>query len=258
MLGQLRMGALDFFMLSGTPLSSVVPATALTTLPLVFKDRKMAYDAVDGSLGAYLRNEIEAKGLHAFDRTWEVGFFQLTNNVRPIRTADDLSGLKFRAAAGRVAVDTFKALGVLPAALDAREAYTAMKTRLVDGQTQPLVLIEVNKYYEIQRYLTEVNLSWSTYFLMANRASWNALPPDIQAVVSRNEIKYALLQRRDMDLLNQVLADKLTRQGMIRNVADQATFRTKLAESGFYQRWKGEFAAQAWGLLEQARGERLG
>jgi TRAP-type C4-dicarboxylate transport system substrate-binding protein len=96
---------------------------------------------------------------------------------------------------------------------------------------------------------------WSAYWLLGNPDAWKALPPDVQAVVTRNAAKYALLQRRDTMLLNASLADKLARRGMTVNIADTAGFRAKLRETKFYERWKAEFGSTAWDLLEAHSGK---
>jgi TRAP-type transport system periplasmic protein len=96
---------------------------------------------------------------------------------------------------------------------------------------------------------------WSAYHFLGNQDAWKALPPDIQRVVERNLTKYALLQRRDTQLRNDSLAEKLVRQGMTIEHADSAGLRAKLASSGFYGKWRDRFGAQAWSLLEKTSGK---
>ena len=117
-------------------------------------------------------------------------------------------------------------------------------------------MIEFMKFYEVQRYLSRINLCWADQILMMNGDAWKALPSDVQDIVTRNQAKYALLQRRDMDLLNEASESKLARQGMAVNAVDDLEpFRAKLAASGFYDHWRAEFGAPAWSLLEQYSGK---
>ncbi len=74
-------------------------------------------------------------------------------------------------------------------------------------------------------------------------------------MVERNLTKYALLQRRDTQLRNDSLSEKLARRGLAINRADTSGFRAKLASSGFYARWREKFGAQAWSLLEKTSGK---
>src|SRR5437879_3261869 len=95
---------------------------------------------------------------------------------------------------------------------------------------------------------------WSGFNLLANLKFWSSLPSDVQEIVQRNVRKYVAMQRAYTDSLNRELEAKLAARGMIFNVADVSTFRARLG-GGFYQRWKGEFGAQAWSLLEREVGK---
>ncbi len=255
MLSQLRSGALQFFTLDGGILQSIVPVAAIQGVGFAFKNSGEAFAAMDGALGAYVRKEIAAKGLVVFDKMWENGMRQITASPHPIRTADDLSGFKIRTPPGRLWVDLFKSLGAAPSPISFSEVYTALQNHTVDGQENPFAIINLARLYEVQRYLSITNHMWSAYWLLGNQDAWNALPRDVQGVVSRNAAKYALLQRRDTALLNASLADKLQRRGMTLNNANTAGFRAHLRDSKFYERWKTEFGAAAWSLLEASSGK---
>jgi len=140
------------------------------------------------------------------------------------------------------------------AVIDEDALYEALKTRRVDGQENPLVITEVNKLYEVTRYVSTTNHMWSGFNLLANLKFWDGLPADVQEVVQRNVKKYVAMQRAYTDNLNRELKDKLAARGLIFNTADVATFRTKLGE-GFYQRWKKAFGQTAWSLLEREVGK---
>jgi len=130
--------------------------------------------------------------------------------------------------------------------------YTALQTHVVDGQENPYAIIDTGKLYEVQKYLSVTNHMWSAFHMLANQEAWKALPPDIQSVVARNNAKYAVLQRRDVEGRNNSLADKLRRRGMVSNNADTSGFRPRLG--GFYKKWRGEFGDTAWTLLEKRSG----
>jgi TRAP-type transport system periplasmic protein len=143
-------------------------------------------------------------------------------------------------------------MGAAPTPINFNEVYTALQNHTVDGQENPFAVIDSARLYEVQKYLSVTNHMWSAYWLLANPDAWKALPPAIQSVVERNAAKYALLQRADTASRNASLADKLTRRGMMLNVAETAGFRARLAD--FYKRWKDEFGATAWDLLERYSG----
>ncbi len=111
----------------------------------------------------------------------ELGLRQLTNSAKPIVTASDLAGLKMRTPPSRITLDLFRTLGANPTPLDFAEAYTALQTHLVDGTELPLTTIATSRFYEVQKYLSIANHTWAGYWMVANPAAWNALPPDISS-----------------------------------------------------------------------------
>lgn len=256
MLSQIRSGALQFLFAGSGPLSSLVSLCAIEETPFVWRTNADALRAMDGDLGDYVRKELQSKtGLVSMRNEWLLGFRQITTSTHPVRTADDLNGLKIRVSASRIILDTFKSLGASPVPLNFAESYTAMQTHVVDAQEGPYSTIELGRIYEVQKFLSISNHIWGSYFLLANGDVWKSLPADIQASVERNAAKYALLQRRDEVLLDASLAGKLKRQGLVFNDCDLGSFRAKLASSDFYERWKSEFGQAGWGLMERYSGK---
>ena len=177
----------------------------------------------------------------------------MTTSLKPIRTPDDLPGFKVRVPQSKMMFDLFRTLGANPTPVDAAEVYAALQTKLVDGTEQPLDSIEIFHTYEVQRYLSITNHAWNPYWIVTSSGTWGRLPADIQNTVRQNIRKYALMQRRDIVVLEQVLVDKLRRQGMEVNHPDTAAFKAKLAP--YYRRWKQEFGQSAWDLLERYSGK---
>ena len=256
MLQQLRSGALQVMTLDGGILEAVVPVAAIQSVGYAFVDSASAFRAFDGKLGAHVRGEIAAKGIHAFDKIWENGMRQITTSPKPIRRADDLGGFKIRTPNSRMALDVFKSLGAAPTPLNFSELYTALQTHVVDGQENPLANIEFARFFEVQKYLSLSSHMWGGYWLLAESEWYNKLPGDIQAIVTRNASTITDRQRKDVMKLNDSLIGKLQSQGMTVNTlsaADRATMKAKLSD--YYKRWKTEFGVTAWDLLESYTGK---
>jgi TRAP-type transport system periplasmic protein len=252
MFADLRTGALEFF-LAGATLGGVAPTSALPLLPFAFTQSKAVFAALDGALGDRIRAELAANGLHAFRRCWQNGFHHLTTSVRPIHTADDLAGLKFRSPGGAIAADFFKALGADAGMVPFSGMYEALKVRQFDGQSDPLGVVLSLKLYEVQTYLSLTAHWWSGFTLLANAAAWSALPRNVQDIVERNAEKFALLQRDDVEQINAAGAEELARRGMQVNTADTASFRTRLGD--FYKSWRAKAGPERWRVLESYAGE---
>ena len=252
---QLRSGAVQFFALAGGIFSSLVPVAQICQIPFAFRNLRELFTAMDGRLGEVIRREVIAKDIYIFEHVFDNGFRQITSSTHPIRNVDDLSGFKVRVPPGRLSVDLFKSLGAEPTAINLSEVYTAMQTHVVDGQENPYQLIELFKFYEVQKYLSVTNHMWDAPWPIANMDAWKALPPDIQGVVTRAMTRWVLAQRRDIAQLNDSLSKTLQIQGMAANVADTASFKAKLSASDFYKRWKGELGQTAWDALESYTGK---
>jgi len=246
MFADLRAGALEFFM-AGATLGEVAPTSALPLLPFAFSESKAVFAALDGKLGDRVRSELAANGLHAFRHCWQNGFHHLTTSVRPIRTVDDLAGLKFRSPGGAIAADFFKTLGADAGMVPFSGMYDALKARQFDGQSDPLGVVLSLKLYEVQTYLSLTAHWWSGFTLLANAAAWRALPPTIQEVIERNAETFALLQRDDIEKINAAGAAELARLGMQVNTADTASFRSRLGD--FYKTWREKAGPELWRLL---------
>ena len=253
MVTQLRSGALQFCTVDGITLSSVVEPAAIQGVAYAFKDAAHGFSAFDGDLGAYVRKEIQAKGLYAHERMLWIGMRQVTSAVRPIQKPDDLAGFKIRTPPGKLSLDLFRALGSSPTPMNYSELYTALQTHVVDGEENSLNLIAQGRFFEVQKYLSLTSHQWSGYWLCGNLDAWNAIPKDLQAIVSRNFTTYVMQQRAETERVNVALESGLAKHGMLVNRLPATPFRARLAS--FYQGAKSEFGSTAWSVLEKYSGK---
>ena len=254
MLTQLRSGAINFLTYLDGNLSTLVPLSAISNVGFAFKDYAQVFAAMDGPLGALVRTDIHKGGVHVFDHIWDNGFRQITTGGIPIVHPDDLNGLKIRVPVSPIEVSLFHALGAAPTPLNFSEVYTALQTHVVDGQENPLTIIENGKVYEVQKYLSLTSHVWTGFWFLANDALFTALPKDIQEIVTRNIEAAAVTQRKLSESMNRTLLAKLTSQGMTVNTPDREPFARKLASAGFYKEWSQKFGSPAWELLQKTTG----
>jgi TRAP-type C4-dicarboxylate transport system substrate-binding protein len=193
--------------------------------------------------------------LYMFDHAFEAGLRQITNSVRPIRVPSDLRGLKLRANAAPMEVATFKAFGANPTVIDGSQLYVAVQTHIVDGTDLGLTIFEAYKLYEVQKYVSMVNHSWSGYPIVANPAAWQRLPANLRAIVDRNVNAAALLERADMQRQEATTRASLESKGMITNDADIPAFKAAVKAAGLYPEWRSQFGAEMFELLEKSVGK---
>lgn len=252
MLAMVQKGELEMY-LGGNVFGQLVPVTEMPGLPFTFRNSDDVFAALDSTLGDHIRAEMLAKGLHAFRYGFDNGFHHLTTSTKPIRTVDDLAGMKMRTPVQTMTVEFFEALGAKPMKFTLNKLYEVLKDHTVDAQTDPLQIVVLLKLYEVQTYLSLTNHWWSGFTLVANPQAWNALPAEVQAIVNRHARVAALAQRRDVERINGGAIELLRAKGMIVNEADTSGFKKPLG--AFYTRWKGIYGDRAWALLEARVGK---
>lgn len=254
MLSQLRSGAIEFFTLSGLILSTLVPVASINGLGFIWENYGKVWPAMDGDLGAHIRAQIAKSGLHAMERQWDNGYRQMTSSTRPIKSPDDLKGFKIRVPPSPLWTSMFKALEAAPMSINFSETYSALQTKVAEGQENPLSIIFFAKLYEVQKYLSETNHMWDGFWFLANGKMWSGLPADVRDVISKSLNKSAIDQRADIFKQNETFKADLTGKGLEFIKVDSAPFRAKLQAAGFYKEWKGKYGDEAWSVLEKFTG----
>ncbi|HYZ22539.1 MAG TPA: TRAP transporter substrate-binding protein [Rhodopila sp.] len=250
MLSQLRSGAIDFFTLSGLILATLVPPASINGVGFAFRDYDTVWKAMDGKLGAYVRKEIDKRGLVAMDKMWDNGFRQITSSTHPIKAPGDLKGFKIRVPVSPLWTSMFQALGASPISINFSEVYSALQTKIAEGQENPLSLIAIAKLYEVQKYVSMTSHMWDGFWMLANKRSFQGLPPDIQQVITQELNRSALNERADLVRLSSSVAEDLKGKGLEFVEVDKPAFRDALKQAGFYAEWKKKYGDEAWGILE--------
>jgi tripartite ATP-independent transporter DctP family solute receptor len=250
MLSQVRSGAIEFYTASGLVLSTLVPLTAINALGFAFRDYSQVWPAMDGKLGDTIRAKIETAGLHPIEKIFDIGFREVSSSTHPITDPESFKGFKVRIPPSQLGVSMFRALGASPATLNFAEAYTALQTHVVDGQENPLSIIDTAKFFEVQKYVSMTNHMWDGYWLLCNGRAWKSLPDDVRAVVSRELNRAAEEDRMDIAALDASLKARLESKGMVFNTPDPEPFRSILKRDGFYEQWRKTFGNEAWDVVE--------
>ena len=254
LLTQIRSGGVEFLNIAGSVLSTVAPAAALANVGFAFANYDQVWKAMDGELGKVMASQVEKTGVLTVAKIADNTFRQITSAAKPIKAPADLAGYRIRVPVSPIFTSLFRSLGANPTSINFNELYTALQTKLVDGQENGLVTIEAGKLYEVQKYVSETNHIWDSFFILGNRRAFNALPGDLQAIVRREFDRAAIEQREDTVKLNASLKDQLVAKGLTFETVDNAPFRKALSEAGFYKEWRGKFGEENWKALESVVG----
>jgi TRAP-type transport system periplasmic protein len=255
MISQVRSGAIEMMSTAGGVFATLIPSAAVAVTPFVFADLPTAFRAMDGDLGAHVRAGFTKVNLVPVGKAWDHGFRQITMSTKPINSVQDLQGVKLRVPATPVLQQTFKALGASPTTIGIGEAYTALQTKVVDGQENSLAIIEAQRFYEVQKYCSLSNHSWECFWIAANPRAWNAVPENLRQIAVRQFEAHAIKTRAEMAALNTTLQESLTKRGMVFNTVNPAPFREALQKAGAYKEWKSKFGDETWALVEKYSGK---
>lgn len=254
LLSQVRSGGVEFFNQANVVLSTLVPAAGIVNTGFAFHDYGEVWRAMDGALGAHVRKQIEKIGLLTMSKPWDNGFRHVTTSTRPVRAPEELKGMKLRVPAAPMLSSLFTALGASPTPINFNEVYSALQTKLVEGQENPLAIISTARLYEVQKYCSLTNHVWDAYWILGNRKAFERLPPAIQEVVRRELDKAATDERADIAALSNSLRADLSTKGVQMIDPDRRAFKEALTKGTFYKDLRTRFGDEAWQLLQDSVG----
>jgi tripartite ATP-independent transporter DctP family solute receptor len=254
MISQAIAGALEMYCLPIDLLAPKNPACGIFGVGFAFDGYKHCWEAMDGGLGNYLREIAGKIGFHCIEKCPDHGFRQITMKSKPINTPDDLKGVKLRLPVAPYLIALFQHLGASPTPINFGEVYSALQTGLVDGQENPLILIDTAKLYEVQKYCSMTNHTWAGIHYAFGNPYWEQLPPDLKQLSEKHFNEAAMTERDDWQKMTDDETKNLTGKGMVFNSPDTKPFQDVLKKAGFYAEMKQKSGDRAWALLEKAVG----
>jgi TRAP-type transport system periplasmic protein len=230
MIQGVRMGSLDLTTNGNSFYTAFAQKHNALDLPYLFNDYAHVAAVIDGPIGQSLLNDFSQynlKGLAFLDQ----GFRHATNNIHPIRIPADIKGLKMRVAPNKAHVLCFQLLGANVVTMSFTEVYMAMQTKAIDAQENPTNLILVNRFQEVQKYMSLTRHAYTVGPLTMNLKKFNSLPKDQQAILLTESQIMAKKLRQTHQQLEAEQLTQLKAAGMqIVTDLDVAPFQKIVAE----------------------------
>jgi len=187
-------GTIDLTVLNAGLLVGQVKEFGLFDLPFLFESGKEADAVVDGPFGQKLSETLPAKNLVPLGY-WELGFRNLTNSRRPVTKLEDIQGLKVRVVQSPLYIDLFNTLGANAVPLPFPELYTALEQKTVDGQENPVTLINTSKFYEVQKHLTLTRHTYNPQIVVFSKRVWDRLDGEEKKLIEEAAQEAKVFQR---------------------------------------------------------------
>ncbi|NYT23662.1 TRAP transporter substrate-binding protein [Alcaligenaceae bacterium] len=228
MLESVRMGLAEAGIITNALMAQTESSFFLNDLPFLFASEQQAYDLMDGPVGEKLKKNLEAKGLSVVGYMGG-GFRSMVNNVRPVATPQDVSGVKYRVMQSPIYIGMYESLGGSPVPMAWGETYTAVQQGALDGLEIPPSVIDAAKYYEIAKYLSLTNHTFSVLHLVFNKRFLDRLDGDKRQAILDAAHKATQEQRQASDEVASHVVATLREKGMeVNEVEDIAAFREKV------------------------------
>ena len=206
-------GTVDFSLQNSGILASQVKDFEIYDFPFLFSNPKEVDAVVDGAFGQKMHAKLQDKGLVGLSY-FELGFRNITNSKRPINKVEDIEGLKLRVIPNAINVDWVKALGANPTPMAFPEVYAGLESKAIDGQENPLTVINANKLYEVQKHLALTGHQYNPQSLIMSKKTWDTLTAEDKKAITEAAVESGAFQRKiNRDLMASNL-DALKKAGM--------------------------------------------
>jgi TRAP-type transport system periplasmic protein len=226
MLEGMRFGTVDAGIITNAVIAQLEPAFSVNDLPFLYASEAQAHKTLDGEIGKELGGKLAGKGIVLLG-FMEGGFRNMINNKRPVTTPADVQGVKYRVMQNPVFIDMFNSLGGSAVPMAWGETFTAVQQGTIDGLEIPLAVIDSNKYFEVTKFLSLTNHTYSAIGLVMSKRTLDKLPADLRKAVETAATSAVASQRQTAAADAKSTLTKLEGNGMkINRVQDVAAFRT--------------------------------
>jgi C4-dicarboxylate-binding protein DctP len=218
-------------------------------LPWLFKDEETYASAMKGTVGKWLFDKLETKGIKGL-AYWDNGFHMVSAN-RPLMKPSDFEGLKFRISGSKIADQYFRNVGSIPQIMAFSEVYQALQTGVVDGCENTASNYLTQKFYEVQKDITVSYHAHLQYAVIVNAKFWAGLPPDIRtqldkAMADATDYTNSIARKENEDALAEI---KKAGKTTLHYLNDQERKAWQTAMQPTYKWAKGRVGSEVLDLL---------
>jgi TRAP-type transport system periplasmic protein len=194
-LSAVRGGTLDFASMATGLLAGIDKQFMVFDFPFLFASPQEAYSLADGPVGTKLQAGLADHGIIGLG-IWDLGFRNMTNSKRPIARPEDLQGLKLRVIASPIYLDLFNTLGANPVPMTFGEVYGALESKAIDGQDNPVGVIESAKFAEVQKFLSLTRHVYTGMPVLMSKKTWDTMSEAERRIITESANEAKLEERR--------------------------------------------------------------
>ncbi len=185
-----QLGSIEMAITPAAFLGGFNPLVSVLDIPYILpSDREVSRKLRNGKFGQAVLDSFRAKGLEPV-ALWDGGRKQFTSN-KPIAEIADFSGQRFRVMDFKILIEQFAGLKASAIVLQFGELYTALQNGVIDGQENPLDIIQAMKFFEVQKNILVTDHGAITEVILMNPGWYKSLPENFQKIVKAAFIEVA-------------------------------------------------------------------
>lgn len=238
-LEQVQFGAIDFTRVNFAPMTEFAPILNLLQMPYLFTDADHMHKVIDSEIGKELLDSVEAGnfiGLALYD----AGTRNFYNSVRPIKTVEDMKGLKIRTTQSQLIVDMVEALGASATPMAFGEVYSSLQTGVIDGAENNWVSYDQNSHYEVAKYISLDGHTAPPEILVCSKMVFDKLSPEDQQIIRECAKESELWERDKYGQVEKEAMDKVIAAGSEVSELDDREGFVKAVEP-LYEKYAGDY-----------------
>lgn len=239
----MQMGSIQMGKSMMTVLAGFLPEVQVFDLPYLFRDRDHYYKVMDGPVGqSFLQERLPKVGLVGI-AFFDAGQRSVYNSKRPIKTIDDMKGLKLRVPESPIYLDMMGAFGAIGTPMPVGEIYSALQSGVIDGAENAPIFYDKQKHYEVAKYFSNTNHNMPPDVLLMSKKFYDSLPADVQKAIIQAGKETQQYERKLWQELEAKTVADLKAKGVQFNDVDPKPFR--------------EAAQKVWQKYEEKLGKAL-
>ncbi len=221
----IRFGTVDAGIVTNAVVAQMEPAFQINDLPFLYTSEAQAQKVLDGKVGADLAALLAKKNIVVLGYM-EGGFRHMINNKKPVNAPADVQGVKYRVMQNPLFIDMFNSLGGAAVPMAWGETFTAVQQGTIDGLELPVAVIDNSKMFEVTKFLSLTNHTYSMIALLISKKAMDKLTPDQRKAVIEAGKSATALQRIEAEKNEKILLAGLAQKGMtINQVTNMVPFR---------------------------------
>lgn len=238
---QLQFGGVDFTRVSLSPLAEFVPKLNVLQMPYLYTGSEHMWEVLNGEIGQDFMNSFAGSNMIALS-WYDAGARNFYNSVRPVKTLEDMKGLKIRVQESELMMGMVEALGANPTPMAYAEVYSGLQTGVIEGAENNWPSYESTSHYEVAKYITIDEHTRVPELQLISEATWKKLSEEDQKIIKECALESAEYEKQLWAEREKASEDKVREGGAeITELSEEEAAKFQAAVKPMYEKFCGDY-----------------